>query len=179
AVLKFDGNIALVRADLDVRKLFITVTGADETRRSLLNSIRMQLHAIHGTFPNLPLTEQIPIPEYPGKTIDYDELRWYESEGDLTPRYAPIRGRIDVKALLDGIETPILRRERQLQKRLLVYTLDALMQLCFDLHPRVEYEDLPGQTKTAKTRELVQFMGRNGRLDQLEAHLRDSRGFVG
>ncbi|MCP4419548.1 MAG: GTP-binding protein, partial [Chloroflexi bacterium] len=60
AVLNFGGNSALVRADLEARKLFISVAGVEATRRSLLNSIRMQLHAIHATFPNLPLTEQIP-----------------------------------------------------------------------------------------------------------------------
>ena len=63
AVLRFDNNAAMVKADQDARKLFITVTGAEPTRRSLLNTIRMQLHAIHSTFPNLPLTEHIPIPK--------------------------------------------------------------------------------------------------------------------
>ncbi|MFO7679077.1 MAG: hypothetical protein R6X34_03420, partial [Chloroflexota bacterium] len=82
---------------------------------------------------------------------------------------------LDVKALLAGIETPALRRERRLQESLLeAYNLEELSQLCFDL--AVEYEDLPGQTKSAKTRELVQFMGRNGRLDVLEAQLRHKPG---
>jgi internalin A len=171
AVLQFGGNRALVRADLEARQLFITVAGAEATRRSLLNSIRMQLHAIHNTFPNLPLTEQVPIPDHPGKTIDYEELLWYESEGMLHPPFAPIRGKIDVKALLDGIETPALRRERQLQEQLMqAYDPDELAQLCFEL--AVGFEDLPGTTKSAKTRELVQYMGRNGRLDELETALR-------
>jgi small GTP-binding protein len=171
AVLQFDGNRALVRADLEARQLFITVAGAEATRRSLLNSIRMQLHAIHNTFPNLPLTEQVPIPDHPGKTIDYEDLLWYESEGMLHPPYALIRGKIDVKALLDGIETPALRRERQLQEQLMQgYSLGELAQLCFDL--AVNFEDLPGQTISANSRELVQYMGRNGRLDELEAAIR-------
>ena len=34
------------------------------------------------------------------------------------------------------------------------------------------YEDLPGQTKTAKTRELVELLGRNNRLHDLEAAMR-------
>ncbi|MCB9422855.1 MAG: leucine-rich repeat domain-containing protein [Ardenticatenaceae bacterium] len=171
AVLQFGGNHALVRADLETRQLFITVAGAETTRRSLLNSIRMQLHVIHSTFPNLPLTEQVPIPDHPGKTIDYEELLWYESEGMLNPPYAPIRGKIDVKALLDGIETPALRRERRIQEQLMqAYNLDELAQLCFDL--AVDFEDLPGTTPSTKTRELVQYMGRNNRLDELESALR-------
>jgi hypothetical protein len=73
-----------------------------------------------------------------------------------------------------GIETPALRRERRLQEALLeTYKLDDLMQLCFDLD--VEYEDLPGQTLSAKTRELVQFMGRRNQLDVLEERLRRER----
>jgi len=177
AVLKFDGNTALVRADLEARKLFITISGPEATRRGLLNSIRMQLHAIHNTFPTLPLTEHIPIPNHPGVTIDYQDLLWYESEGILEPPYAPIRGKIGVNALLAGIETPTFRRERQLQESLLeAYNLDELMQLCFDLG--VDYEELPGQTKSAKTRELVQFMGRNGQLDALEAKLRERPGHM-
>ena len=50
------------------------------------------------------------------------------------------------------------------------YDLNELQQLCFELGD-VEYENLPGQTKSAKTRELVQFMGRRNRLDELESHI--------
>ncbi len=70
-----------------------------------------------------------------------------------------------MKQLLAGIETPALRRERQIQERLLRYNLEELAQLCFALN--VDYDELAGQTKSAKTRELVQFMGRRGRLDEL------------
>ena len=178
AVLDFDGNRALVRADLEARKIFITITGTEATRRSLLNTVRMQLRAIHSTFPSLPLSEQVPIPGHPSITIDYDELLWYESEGDFQPRYAPVRGRIDVKALLAGIETPALRRERQIQETLSAeFNLDELKQLCFDLD--VEYENLRGATKSAKTREMVQFMGRHNRLDELESRLKGGRGVLG
>ncbi|MBE2223445.1 MAG: leucine-rich repeat domain-containing protein [Anaerolineae bacterium] len=175
AVLKFDGNMALVRADLEARKLFITINGTEATRRGLLNSIRMQLHAIHNTFPNLPLTEHIPIPGQPDKTIAYHALCNLEAKG-IDRYYDPVNDvELDVNALLAGIETPTLRRERQLQESLLAaYNLEGLMQLCFEL--AVEYDDLPGQTKSAKTRELVLFMGRNGRLDELEAQLRERPG---
>ena len=74
-------------------------------------------------------------------------------------------------ALLAGIETPALRREQQLQEILLTFNLEEIAQLFFDLN--VEYEDLPGQTKTAKSRDLVQLMGRHGRLDELEGKLKN------
>ena len=74
-------------------------------------------------------------------------------------------------ALLAGIETPALRREQQLQEILLTFNLQEIAQLFFDLN--VEYEELPGQTKTAKSRELVQLMVRHGRLDELEGQLKN------
>lgn len=177
AILNFDGNNALVRADLDARKLFITISGNETTRRGLLNSIRMQLHAIHNTFPNLPLTEHIPIPGHPDKTIAYHALCNLEAKG-IDHHYDPFNDvELDVKALLAGIETPALRRERQLQEALLeAYNLEELMQLCFELDG-VDYENLPGETKSAKTRELVQFMGRRNQLDVLEAKLRERPGY--
>ena len=173
AVLTFDGNHARVRADLDVGKIYITVTGTEATRRSLFNSIRMQLHAIHSTFPNLPLTEHIPIPGHPNKTIAYHALCNLETRG-IEKHYDPVNDvELDVVALLAGVETPTLRREPQLQELLLTSNLDEIAQLCFDL--KVDYEELPGQTKTATSRELVQLMGRNGRLDELEGKLKDRR----
>ncbi len=174
AVLQFDGNRALVSADADAQKLFIAISGIETTRRSLLNSIRMQLQAIHSTFPNLLLTEHVPIPDHPEKTIAYHALCNLEAKG-ISHHYDPVNDvELDVKQLLDGIETPALRRERQVQEGLLkAYNLDGLRQLCFDLN--VDYEDLSGQTKSAKTRELVQLMGRNGRLDELEETLKQQR----
>ncbi|MCA9944606.1 MAG: hypothetical protein KC449_14050, partial [Anaerolineales bacterium] len=175
AVLAFEDNRALVRADLEARKLFITITGTEATRRGLLNTVRMQLHAIHATFPNLPRTEQIPIPDQPDKTIAYHALCNLEAKG-IERHYDPVNDvELDVKQLLAGIETPALRRERQVQELLLAeFNLEGLQQLCFDLD--VDYENLPGETKAAKTRELVQFMGRRGRLDELESKLRGGRG---
>ncbi len=176
AILNFDDNRALVRADLEARQLFITVTGAETTRRSLLNSIRMQLHAIHSTFPNLPLTEHIPIPNHPGITIAYHALCNLEKKG-ITHHYDPNNDlELDVTALLAGIETVALRQERQVQEMLLSYTLEEIKQLCFVLEPPVEYESLPGQTNSAKTRELVQYMGRRGGLAELQAKLGSRRG---
>ena len=171
AVLTFEENRALVQADLEARKIFITITGTEATRRSLLNTVRMQLHAIHSTFPNLSLTKQIPLPGQPDKTIAYHAFCNLEAKG-IERHYDPVNDvELEVKQLLAGIETPKLRRERQIQESLLAeYNLEGLQQLCFDLG--VDYENLPGETKAAKTRELVQFMGRNNRLDELESRQR-------
>ncbi|WP_420640625.1 leucine-rich repeat domain-containing protein [Candidatus Leptofilum sp.] len=171
AVLKFDDNEALIRSDPEARKLFIVVSGTETTRRSLLNSIRMQLHAIHSSFPNLPLNEHIPIPGHPDKTIAYHALCNLEAKG-IEQHYDPFNDvELDVKQLLAGIETPALRRERQIVVLLREkYDLDELRDLCHKLD--IEYENLPGQTKSAKTRELVQLLGRRGRLNELDEQLK-------
>lgn len=53
-----------------------------------------------------------------------------------------------------------------LQKQLVEhFTLEELDQLCFDL--RIDYEELPGDTKTTKARELVKFAYRQGRLPEI------------
>ncbi len=43
---------------------------------------------------------------------------------------------------------------------------DELESLCFDL--QVDHESLPGETKAGKARELIRYLGRRGRLRELE-----------
>ena len=47
------------------------------------------------------------------------------------------------------------------------YTLDGLKTLCFNLF--IDYDNLSGDTKNAKGRELILHLERAGRLDDLEA----------
>lgn len=53
--------------------------------------------------------------------------------------------------------------QEELEER---FNLAELQQLCFELG--VEYDDLAGTSKQAKTRELVQYMKRRNRLSKLE-----------
>jgi hypothetical protein len=46
------------------------------------------------------------------------------------------------------------------------FSLDALKTLCFNLG--MNYEELPGQTLSAKARELVRFFQQRNQLDQLQ-----------
>ncbi len=177
AALRWEENRALVASDEEAHRLTIRIDGTEATRRSLLNSIRMQLHAIHRAFPNLAVTEQVPIPGHPGKTIDYEELRWYEAEGDLQPRYAPIRGRIDVKALLDGIETPEMQLEMKLYRILQKgFSSFELKELCAELN--INFNELPeGVPATQQALALVEYVKRRNRLAELEAALREKRPY--
>ena len=52
-------------------------------------------------------------------------------------------------------------------------TLDELRTLCFDL--RVDYDDLGGEAKSGKARELILRMQREGNLDKLFSYLAATR----
>ncbi len=169
AVLHFDDNQALIQADQDSRKIFIYVTGMKTTRRSLLNSIRMQLQEIHYTFSDLSVSEAIPLTGYPEMTVKYEELCNHVKRGRETYFNGELDEEFDVNELLNGIESKEMQLERYLQIKLLdEYNLEELKQLCFELN--IEYENLP-TTKTAMSRELVRAMARSGRLSDLKKEL--------
>jgi hypothetical protein len=75
----------------------------------------------------------VPIPGHRGKAIEYDSLLYYEVEQDWTPRYPPIKERIDVSQLLDGIEAEGMRRARQLLGRLRHCRPSQLRQISMEL----------------------------------------------
>ncbi|MCB9422743.1 MAG: leucine-rich repeat domain-containing protein [Ardenticatenaceae bacterium] len=166
AVLHFDDNRALIQADIDSRRIFIYVTGMESTRRSLLNSIRMQLQEIHYTFSDLSVSEEIPLTGYSEMTVSYQELCNHVKRGRENYYNGKLDEEFNVNELLNGIESKEMQLERQLQLKLLdEYNLEELKQVCFELN--IEYENLP-TTKTAMSRELVRTMARRGRLLDLK-----------
>lgn len=168
-VLVRDGCRALVIADPAAARLSIALDGPAPHRRHLLAVIRAELDEIHASFAHLEAAEWVPIPGYPDKAIPYDDLLFYESQQEWTPLYAPIKGRIDVRVLLDGIESPDERDIRALVSRLVTqYNLAELRHLAFELD--VNYEDLPHHTtQTEMARELAKYLQRRKRLPELAA----------
>ncbi len=166
-----DGCRGLIITDSTTARLTIALDGPAPHRRHLLAIIRAELDEIHASFARLEAEEFVPIPGYPPeKAIAYEDLLYYESEQDWTPRYAPIKARIDVRALLDGIEFPEERDIRALMAFLHQrFNKAELRQLAFDV--LVDHEDLPGETKTDLARELVLKCRRQGRLAELEEKL--------
>ena len=63
-------------------------------------------------------------------------------------------------------------------RKLLVeyFSLEEVRDICFEI--RVRYEDLPGETKNAKVRELVQYLYRRGQLQKLIAVAKRDRPCV-
>jgi internalin A len=80
-VLRFEGNRALVRADVQDKKVFISVAGPTSGRRRLLAIIRSDFDQIHGDIRNLQPQEIIPLPNFPDAAVPYKELLVMEDGG--------------------------------------------------------------------------------------------------
>ena len=63
-----------------------------------------------------------------------------------------------------------MQDEKQLYKALdEYYSTKDLKDLCFEM--KIPYEDLAGEQRSSKARELVQYANRRGRLDELAVHV--------
>jgi internalin A len=104
-VLKNNGNTALVKADTEDRKVYIWVSGNENTRRDFLSAIRMDFEAIHKTIAKIEATEEVPHPNYPDLILDYSELIEFERQGvNEFPKKVGNQVIIcNVRELLDGV----------------------------------------------------------------------------
>ncbi len=111
-VLIKGGNKALAKADKEDRKIFIYVSGNPSTRRILLESIRDQFDYIHSTIPGIEVDEKVPLPNHPSILVDYLNLLDMEKMG--VPEFVPsgLREKVQVRDLLEGLETSQDREER-------------------------------------------------------------------
>lgn len=80
-ILSFEGSRALVKADVQDKKVFISVNGAEPGRRQLLAVIRSDFERIHSAIRNLQPQEMIPLPDYPDVVVPYNELLVMEQKG--------------------------------------------------------------------------------------------------
>ncbi len=116
AQLAFEGNQALVKADVQDRKVSIAVIGNPTGRRRLLSVIRSDFEDIHRSIARLQAQEKVPVPQYPGVVVDYETLRVLEEEqeGEFPLVVNGKLVKLNVAELLNGIEeTPARRREAE------------------------------------------------------------------
>ena len=101
-VLKSGGNIALVKSDTEDRKIYIWVSGDENTRRDFLSAIRMEFSAIHNTIAKIEAVEKVPVPNT-NAIVDYEHLLKLERKG--IQEYIPegMDDEIKVRELLDGV----------------------------------------------------------------------------
>ena len=113
-ILQFEGNQALVQADMQAKKVLIHVHGPVSSRRRLLVVIRSDFEHIHQNFTFTP-QEMIPVPGHPGLVVPYEKLVVLESEGvnsfpEVTSRKAIA---LNVQELLNGVDLEGTRSSRQ------------------------------------------------------------------
>jgi len=113
-VLKIGENKALVKADIEDRKITIAIDGLEHTRRDALSAIRFQLDEIHGSIKGLDAQKRVPIPEAPeADPLDYDYLLQLERDGF---EEHPVKNgnrlvKVNVRKLLSGVVSETERRQ--------------------------------------------------------------------
>lgn len=131
-ILKFEDNRALVKADVQDKKVFISVSGPVGGRRRLLAVIRSDFERIHYDIRNLQPQEIIPLPENPNAVVPYRELIVLEQSGIKTFHKVVGDGvsELNVNDLLNGVDLEGARRK---DKRMEMHR-DAVRLFCSYSH---------------------------------------------
>ena len=119
-ILEFEGNHALVKADVQDKKVFINVSGPVPGRRRLLAVIRSDFERIHHDIRNLQPQEMIPVAGLPNLIVPYKKLQVMEQRG--VGEFTEVTGddvvELDVQELLNGVDLEGTRRkERAMDER--------------------------------------------------------------
>ena len=111
-ILKVEDNLALVKADVQDKRVFINIRGPLAGRRRLLSMIRANFDRIHADIRRLRPAEVVPLPGRPGATVTYEDLlAWEQSGKKKFPMI--VEGEVfeaDVDELLNGVELEGERR---------------------------------------------------------------------
>lgn len=124
-VLNFEGNSALVKADMRDKKVSILVSGHPSGRRHLLAIVRSHFLVIHRHFRSLKPEEMLAVPGYPDLLVPYEKLRTFEQNGvkQFPEPFNSAVVYLDVQTLLNGIDDPSARVEDLVDETLSVQLL--------------------------------------------------------
>ncbi len=161
------GNVALVQADREEKQVSIWVRGPERTRRALLSIIRFHFEVIHRSISGIQVEQKVPLPDHPEIVVDYQYLLDLEEMGERTFVPPGLRQRVEVRALLDGVDLSAPQREAVRLRQILVerFNWEELRTLCHTL--AVDFEGLDAPNKAGKARELVAYLERRDQLDDL------------
>ncbi len=112
-LLKIGANKALIKADIEDKKITIAIDGLEHTRRDALSAIRYQLDEIHASIKGLNPQKMVPIPNAPNaEPVEYEYLLMLERDGQEI--YSAKDGnrlvKVNVRQILSGIESESQRR---------------------------------------------------------------------
>jgi small GTP-binding protein len=105
-------NLAKIKADMVDRRIFISVTGKEQTRRAFLAVIRSAFDEINSNF-KIEIEQKIPVPGFPQVLVSYKDLLAYEEMNEGQIFIPELRKRFPVPELLDGVEDLSVRIERR------------------------------------------------------------------
>ena len=98
-VLAHENNKALIKADIEDKKIFILVDGNNTNRRVLLGIIRQHFDYINKTIKGLEAKEKVP---YKNVILDYQDLIDLEQIGEEYITIPSLKEKVNVKELLNG-----------------------------------------------------------------------------
>ena len=104
-ILEFEGNRALIMADIQDKRVLIYVAGPSAGRRRLLAVIRSDFEFIHRNFKFHP-NEMVPVPGHPDVLVSYRELIVMEDNGlkELPKVAGGELLTLSVEGLLNGVD---------------------------------------------------------------------------
>lgn len=113
-VLRQAGAEALVRADVQDRRVWIAVRGPGRQPRDLLAVVRSHFEELHRDISGLTAQERVPVPGYPGVKLDYRKLLVREANGKTTVEFETETESIEqpLRKLLENFEDRPSRVER-------------------------------------------------------------------
>ncbi len=144
-ILAFEGNTALVKADLQDRRIFISITGAEaEGRRRMLAMIREDFDAIHRDIQHLDPAEMVPLPSHPNVVVPYHKLEVMERADPEAILHEVVGNdvvKVPVRDLLNGVDIGPRKAEHSLVAHASVLSVfysyahaDAKQRLKLDKH---------------------------------------------
>ena len=115
-IMRFEGCLALVKADVHDRRVFVFVSGPLSSRRRLLAVIRSDFERIHRDIRNLQPDEMVPVPRHPELVVPYNKLLVMEQRG--IRQFAEVSGddviELGVSELLNGVDIEGTRRRERM-----------------------------------------------------------------
>ncbi|MCV6637850.1 COR domain-containing protein [Candidatus Albibeggiatoa sp. nov. NOAA] len=100
-VVKQDNNKALIIANLETKKIAISIIGTEQGRRALLATVRKSFGDIHDTIKGLKLTEKV---RYKNILIPFQHLLNAEEVGEKTYFIAELKEKVELLELINGVD---------------------------------------------------------------------------
>ena len=104
--MQFEECRALVKADVQERKVNVIISGPTTNQRRLLAVIRSDFERIHRDISNLQPEQMVPIPDFPNVAISYEKLLAMERHQIKSfPEFVHNEVvTLDVRDLLNGVD---------------------------------------------------------------------------